>query len=432
MKRPRITPQAACGWLQQQLDELDQFRNASTRDAQFKQWRQSTLTVIHRIWPGVTARSTRFRRIPFSPPSTLADARLTREAFERGCSEATLLMRGWITEIQAHGIVLETAAALAPSSDELHSPPTLTLEGEAPRMDPFGEVLHHDVPTIDLPAAELANDSVVLKPSRSGTPMKAAKAKIPARAKAAQPKEAPVQVHAAKAAPKAVPKGARLKDMLGLGHLAAAKGAPDESKRLEWPMPADFGAGSDPFTIEMISPDTPAPPPSAPPPASSERPPLRRFEGSPLEIPEATDRVAPMAGSAPSMPGLRPPPPPLDLLMSDDTPPASPPSPEWLNVAELELTVVDSISPAREPLIRKANLAGAAEIAALAAEVAHHDVPAAECERVRRALLDLAHAIERGQPSWDALRAVTVIVMHYPRLARRAMPVLLPFLDHTA
>jgi len=27
---------------------------------------------------------------------------------------------------------------------------------------------------------------------------------------------------------------------------------------------------------------------------------------------------------------------------------------------------------------------------------------------------------------------VTVIVMHYPRLARRAMPVLLPFLDHTA
>ncbi|MFN0253634.1 MAG: hypothetical protein ACKV2T_42595, partial [Kofleriaceae bacterium] len=75
--------------------------------------------------------------------------------------------------------------------------------------------------------------------------------------------------------------------------------------------------------------------------------------------------------------------------------------------------------------------AGAADIARLAEEVALYDVPAAERDRVRSTLLDLALSIERGDPSWEALRAATAVVMHYPKLGRRAMPLLLPLLDRT-
>src|SRR5437667_6489267 len=105
--RPRVDIGTACEWLNRQIDELGQFRNANTRDAQFKHWRQNTLTAIQRIWPGVTSRSRRFRRVPFSPASSLADPRQVREAFERGCAEATQILRTWFVEIQQHGIHAE-------------------------------------------------------------------------------------------------------------------------------------------------------------------------------------------------------------------------------------------------------------------------------------------------------------------------------------
>src|SRR6185295_3662079 len=75
-------------WLRQQIKELGALRNASVRDPQFKAWRQNTLTFIQRIWPGETTKSERFRRIPFTPPSTKHDARAAREFYERGCGEA--------------------------------------------------------------------------------------------------------------------------------------------------------------------------------------------------------------------------------------------------------------------------------------------------------------------------------------------------------
>src|ERR1044072_9770327 len=84
----------AVEWLEVQLRELAGIRNATARDPSFKNWRQATLTVMQRIWPGDQACSERFRRIPFSPADPRADARAVREWYSRGCQEAGRVVGG--------------------------------------------------------------------------------------------------------------------------------------------------------------------------------------------------------------------------------------------------------------------------------------------------------------------------------------------------
>jgi hypothetical protein len=100
-------PQAsrASAEIEKQLVELSRLRNANTRDAEFKVWRQATLTLIQRIWEGDDSRSSRFRSVPFSPGSTRADPKLAREWFERGCAEAAQVLRALVEEINEYGIV---------------------------------------------------------------------------------------------------------------------------------------------------------------------------------------------------------------------------------------------------------------------------------------------------------------------------------------
>jgi len=105
--------QRAQEWLERQLAELGQLRNASRRDQTFKAWRQNTLTVIQRIWPGDVRRMDRFRRIPFSPPMVRASERQVREYYERGWGEAGVLLREYLAEINLLGLSL----AQAPKAD---------------------------------------------------------------------------------------------------------------------------------------------------------------------------------------------------------------------------------------------------------------------------------------------------------------------------
>ncbi len=389
MKRVKVTPEAACTWLKDQLEALDQFRNASTRDASFRQWRQSTLTVIQRIWPGVTARSSRFRRIPFSPPSTLADARQSREAFERGCSEATLLVRAWVAEIEAKGILLENSEPSV-SEEVAYGAPVLSLDQETPRGDSDQGLLDPGVPTLDLPSSDAASDA--------NAPPKTSKSSKGSGAKA--PKAARARTSSAKPG--------RLKDMLGLAHLSAAAGAPDESERFRAAMEE----------AKAVLADTSAVAPAAAAPAETRPDPFDltvRTDPEPTVIVEV---VPPATHPAFSMSV------PFTL-----TP--APTSMERLDVSDLELTFVDDPILTLSAGARAHELEGAAEMTRIAGDIAAYDVPAAEFDRVRRTLLDLAHAIERGDPSWDALRAATAVVMHYPKLGRRAMPLLLPLLDRT-
>ena len=130
--------QRAREWLERQLAELGQLRNATRRDQGFKNWRQQTLTVIQRIWPGDVRRSERFRRIPFTPPNSLANERQVREYYERGWGEAGILLRELLAEINLLGLPqVQTggygdAEAAAPAE---HAP-TLDLPAAAPAKPP--------------------------------------------------------------------------------------------------------------------------------------------------------------------------------------------------------------------------------------------------------------------------------------------------------
>ena len=99
------SPQQAIGWLEIQVERLAELRNATTRDSAFREWRQNTLTMTQRIWPDIPNRSTRFRRIPFSPASTRADDQEVRVAFDKGCAEARRMLKLWVTELETHGFV---------------------------------------------------------------------------------------------------------------------------------------------------------------------------------------------------------------------------------------------------------------------------------------------------------------------------------------
>src|SRR5262245_16984809 len=105
-----IAPKQARTQLEKQIELLGLLRNAGTRAQEFREWRQTTLTLIERIWPDQPSRATRFRRIPFSPTSAKAEDKLTREAFERGCAEARRLLRLWLAEISSRGVTQEAEA----------------------------------------------------------------------------------------------------------------------------------------------------------------------------------------------------------------------------------------------------------------------------------------------------------------------------------
>ena len=130
------SPLQAIEWLEQQLTDLAGIRNATPRDPSFKNWRQGTLTVMQRIWPGDQDRQERFRRIPFSPADPRADARTIREWYSRGCQEATRVLAGFVAEIRAQGVPdIPDDVAQNPSSGE------------------FGV----DFPTVDLPSGDLGS-----------------------------------------------------------------------------------------------------------------------------------------------------------------------------------------------------------------------------------------------------------------------------------
>ena len=614
--RTRVTVDKACEWLNQQLEELGQFRNASTRDPQFRHWRQNTLTVIQRIWPGVTSKSRRFRRVPFSPPSSLADARQIREIFERGCAEAAQILRGWLAEIKKHGIRAEESEQGAPANrGVVEESPELTLD-QPPSRSGGRDESERGVRTIDLPpsdAVKAARPRDEAPHDRQAKP--ASKSRLDAESRSDKlPKPARARTKPAVEAPKKKDtKGqARLKDMLGLGHLAASAGGPDASKlvaprtdrnlshpaasdfrppmpRLEvvrglapdeppvselqpaettgetaepvegaavWPsfdpaqavqetppielMPAGGLAPTDEPRLELVpalepppahevappppalglAPASPPPPalevaPPAPPPALELAPPappppalelaspiqppqpatappleltpplelLPPFEwAAPFEQKSPFERTSPAAPAAPvgsptPGPGLAEParsvgaeaarespaqtPPALpaelwpalqsfpetgegasllyEIVTPEPQPGGEPDHPARLEIGEqvidlgvLDLELMAEPVPSANERDAVVDTAGAAEIALIATEIDTLDVPQAERDHLQKVLLGLSLSIEGGTMSWDELRAAVALVMSYPAVGRRVMPVLTPFFERAA
>ncbi len=71
-------------------------------------------------------------------------------------------------------------------------------------------------------------------------------------------------------------------------------------------------------------------------------------------------------------------------------------------------------------------------IMAMAVEIEALGVPEGDRPRVREALLDLARKLDTPQLSWRQLRMTMEVVMEYPTIARRVMPMIVPFLDRAA
>jgi hypothetical protein len=71
-------------------------------------------------------------------------------------------------------------------------------------------------------------------------------------------------------------------------------------------------------------------------------------------------------------------------------------------------------------------------VASMVHELGRLDVPAGRQPEVRARLLDLARRIEKGELEWTSLRKAVWFAMEYPEIARRLMPVLLPWIDRAA
>ena len=123
--------QRAREWLEHQLADLGQLRNATRRDQNFKTWRQQTLTVIQRVWPGETRRVDRFRRIPFSPPTPHVTDAQVRDSYERGWGEAGVLLREFLAEVNLLGLPqVRAAGTYAGSETEAAMGPMPALGGQ--------------------------------------------------------------------------------------------------------------------------------------------------------------------------------------------------------------------------------------------------------------------------------------------------------------
>jgi hypothetical protein len=71
-------------------------------------------------------------------------------------------------------------------------------------------------------------------------------------------------------------------------------------------------------------------------------------------------------------------------------------------------------------------------VASMVQELGRLDVPAGRHAEVRARLTDLARRIEKGELEWTSLRKAVWFAMEYPEIARRLMPVLLPWIDRAA
>jgi len=146
MSRKNVGDQAQ-GWLTEHLERLDELRNARARDTSFKQWRQSTLTVIQRAWPNDPAKAERFRRITFTPASNKATDRALHDAYDAGCREARKLLKLWIAEA---GLLASTEAPRGKAPTEAKKP------GKAPKAS-LKSMLDFD----DLEEKELQEPSAI-------------------------------------------------------------------------------------------------------------------------------------------------------------------------------------------------------------------------------------------------------------------------------
>jgi hypothetical protein len=386
-------------WLNEQIEQLKALRNANTRDTEFKQWRQSTLTIIQRVWPGDAKHSARFRRIPFTPPSTRADARETREYYERGCAEGLVMLSSLLDDLLRHGAPAETATARPATLD-----PGAT-EDQFPTLNLPGGTGDREVPTAQ-PAAKPA----------------AAKRALPERRKKSR-----------KGGPRR-----RLRDMLGLDALQElgrngeptyrVAPAPDVAQDVEDAVPAcdatraPVAPDARPDVPTLSAGDLEQAPVPAPVPVAGDD---VAVESSPVSAVDEPDSDAAGGDMAPEAP----------TLSADEFLRSSPVFMSAGRPVQRPKRELPAAAPARaddDEAPRPMTVPTAIAMAAVAAEVARLGVPEGQRASIRASLIRLSETLEDGSLDWKSLRESIDLAMEFPPIARRVIPLLIPFLDKAA
>jgi hypothetical protein len=405
---------------------LRELANAGPRDSSFKQWRQVTLTLLQRIWPGDQTRAVRFRRIPFSPPSSRADAKTVRDCYVRGVNEALSYLESLALELEPSRRPMvrpqEAPVRAEPESEppsgrrplvrppeaplraelELERPPEPVRESSherfmprpAPASDGPIEPSPGEAQGPSGPAAAAGAGSIPATPAPAAPPAAITPAPTPA-----EPPAAPATAGPAARGPRT-----RLKDMLGFGDEAQA---PVDEVEAQMPgarprQPAPPAAAPVPAPLTAAAP-VPAPPAAASPPPTAAR----------EERPVAPVRPAPAAPAPAREPEAAPP----ERAVRATAPPA----------ATLREMLDRQITPPPAPPMRASR-----EVRGMAAAVDQLGVPRERQEIVRAALLDLGQQMDAPPIQWAALRQAMTFLMEYPQIARRVIPMLLPYLDEAA
>lgn len=364
--------------LEEQIRQLASLRNASTRDPGFKQWRQNTLTVIQRVWPTEPGRSERFRRVPFTPPSSQSSAALTQEFYERGCAEAARYLKSLVREIEILGGAGGTSERQADDPARGGEPPGRpTL---ASRRSYFSEP--------ELLADRLQDLPERMPPEPMSPPDDPTRSLDEAArgGRVASPGHAGEAVGPGPTAHRTTPKPA-LKDLLGFTDLGA-------------PGPEGAASEADPRRS----------PHDSRRPASSSRP--ESHAG--FDAPRGPSRET---GSGPAAP----------LGAPSRVPAGEDPTAEFLRTSPvLSAEPKPAYRPPRPPVTSSPI---SVALRALAVEVAEMGVPEDRLAGVRGVLLDLGRRFDDGTLDWQALREAVEFVMEYPALARRVLPMLIPYLE---
>jgi hypothetical protein len=456
------------GWLEEQLASLAGMRNANPRDTEFKAWRQATMTTLQRVWPDEPARVERFRRIAFRAPGVRPEPEQIREWHRLGCELAHAYLTELVQDLDEHGAPVPVArtpdAARADGGVAEDDFPVVELhDGESRVMSTPSRAYEDNVIDLGGPAGELepaqgraadadsapptlrielpaAREAAAPAPETGPTPptLHAAPAKAELVAPAVPVAPAPADAapgptaaapHPKPAVPKATPPASksiktnkkasavtRLKDMLDFSKLEAQL-AKDDAK----------AAQQD---------DAPAPAAEAPAPQASsvfatQPRPLKR-NPKPVEsleslVPESLRQPAPAAPepvAATEAPAAPAPDPALDA----DTFAAA--ADEFMRSS-----VVMSLTG--KPVQRMSDATSfmdpdAVAVAALASDVGRLGVSEGSRGSMRAMLFDLARNMDAGSLEWAMLRDAVAQAMESPELARRLLPVVLPWLDRAA
>jgi len=441
--------------LQEVIAILRELGNAGPRNQNFKQWRQVTLTLLQRLWPDDQSRAVRFRRIPFSPPTARADAKTTKEHFARGCREALAYLDELVAELEARhpakNLVRPPEYAPAESGGSpdqpVQGPQADSVSGEGPgaavadSAPPAPHGLPSTAPGKPAPPAAPAapvRDSYAppagpIEPSLWETPATAdeARTRPPAPAPPTEDTRPGRPERLARVTP---PVRQRLKDMLGFGDEPASQGMPA-------PPPAAAETRDD---AGPTGPGSPVPPPPAPiarphePSGLPEGPQAGDPGQAPMDSPDPWtepaeaffDEEDPAEEFAPLLPGLGD---DADGEALDMDPPAEEPQPEMPASPEAPTTsetLWEMMSRGVTP--RPKTSRAAREVLLMAARVDQFGVPAQRRTIVRATLIDLGRQMDSPPVDWVAIRQALALVMDYPEIARRILPLLVPYLEEAA